>query len=336
MPAISVIIPTYNRQARLEKVLAALAQQTVAVDDMEVIVVSDGSTDGTDDALGEGRTPMPVTFLPQENQGVAVARNNGVGAATAELILFIDDDVVPEPECVAVHLDAHAGTTEPTVIVGPLLTPTDLDLEPWVDWEQTMLYKQYHAMARGEWEPSARQFYTGNASLPRATFRAAGGFDPSFRRGEDVELAYRLNDAGIPFRFEFRARAFHHASRTYESWLSNATSYGQNDVILWRDRGQQWLMPTVRAEYELRNPLTRRYTTLGLKRPRLGALVARRMPGLVRAAEQLGLDNVSRRGLSAVYNLAYYQGVVDELGGWDRFIEIESQLGRASREDSAR
>jgi len=64
---------------------------------------------------------------------------------------------------------------------------------PWVRWEQEMLMKQYKALLRKDWPATARQFYTGNASVRRSHIVAAGGFDEGFRRAEDVELAYRLD-----------------------------------------------------------------------------------------------------------------------------------------------
>ena len=69
-----------------------------------------------------------------------------------------------------------------------------------------MLAKQYEAMDRGVYGATARQFYTGNASVARRHVIAAGGFDTSFRRAEDVELAYRLADRGPAVRLRPRRR----------------------------------------------------------------------------------------------------------------------------------
>lgn len=331
MPALSIIVPTYNRWTRLQTVLEALANQTVPEAEVEIVVVSDGSPDETDAELSAGNSPVPVNFIQQENQGPAVARNTGVAKASGDLILFIDDDVVPEPECAAVHLAAHEKATMPMVIIGPLLTPEDLTLEPWVQWEQNMLYKQYEAMARGDWKPTARQFYTGNASLGREPFLESGGFDPTFLRGEDIELAYRLHDAGMSFDFDFGARAFHHASRGYGSWLSNASAYGRNDAMMWRDGGQSWILPTIRAEFYRRNPFTRLYAEAGLRAPKVGPVAAKAAPSMVAATSRVGLGSVGQRLLSAVYNLAYYQGVVDELGGLDAFRAVRPDGKQGSR-----
>ena len=139
---VSVVIPTYNRLPLLRRVLAALETQSTPLADFEVIVVSDGATDGTDPFLDTLTTPLQLRPVFQTNSGVAAARNAGVAAARAPLILFLDDDVVPAPDLVAVHLQLHENHDN-IVILGPMLTPDDHAMSPWVSWEQVMLYRQY-------------------------------------------------------------------------------------------------------------------------------------------------------------------------------------------------
>lgn len=321
-PKISVVIPTYNRCAQLERVLLGFVAQDLPPSDFEIIVVSDGSTDGTDEYLAGDSCPLDVVLVRQENQGPGVARNNGVEKSAAAIVLFVDDDVVPAPELVRVHLERHAEADERTVIIGPLLTPEDTSLEPWVEWEQRMLYKQYDAMARGDWSATARQFYTGNASLGRALFEESGGFDPTYRRGEDVELSYRLAGLDASFEFDPSARAFHHASRSYESWLSIAASYGGNDVKLWRDHGQRWLLPAARAEWGYRNPLTRFYTRRAMTNETLRNLLSGNGAEVTNLLERFGLGRAGQAVLSAIYNATYYQGLAEELGSFDDFLDL--------------
>ena len=103
------------------------------------------------------------------------------------------------------HARSHHEAGRDVVVLGPLLTPEGFEMAPWVRWEQEMLMKQYSAMLRGDWPATARQFYTGNASLRRSHILAAGGFDEGFRRAEDVELAYRLANNGLEFVFNIQA-----------------------------------------------------------------------------------------------------------------------------------
>ncbi|MCK5924044.1 MAG: glycosyltransferase family 2 protein, partial [Methylococcales bacterium] len=166
-------------------------------------------------------TCLELTAVSQPNAGAAAARNRGVSEAQGEIILFIDDDVVPTPTLIEDHLRHHE-TASDIVVIGPMLTPPHHSLLPWVAWEQAMLEKQYNAMQAGEWEPTPRQFYTGNSSIARQHLDAAGGFDTEFRRAEDVELAYRLADMGLRFIFDSQAVGYHYAERSFDSWMGIA------------------------------------------------------------------------------------------------------------------
>ncbi|MCZ7672777.1 MAG: glycosyltransferase family 2 protein [Chloroflexi bacterium] len=180
MTVISVVMPTYNRLPRLQRVLKAFEKQTFSTANFEVIVVSDGSLDGTNDYLNSFRPSFPFVLIIQENQGPAAARNKGIDKASGDYILFVDDDVVPQPNLIYEHMRFHE-MHENSVVVGPMLTPADFDMQPWVSWEQAMLVKQYAAMAEGQWAPTARQFFTGNASLLRSTLIDAGGLILPFK-----------------------------------------------------------------------------------------------------------------------------------------------------------
>src|SRR5579862_6274653 len=115
-PRISVVVPTYNRRARLERVLAGLDRQTLPFDRFEVVIVDDGSTDDTKAWLERhSQRAYHVTVATQQNGGPARARNRGVADAQGELILFLDDDVEPTPELLAEHLKLH--DAEPNLVV---------------------------------------------------------------------------------------------------------------------------------------------------------------------------------------------------------------------------
>ncbi len=322
-PAVSVVIPTFNRLDQLRRTLEGLAAQSGLSDAPQVVVVSDGSTDGTDEFLASPGVPLPVTAVRQVNQGPAAARNHGVGVATGDIIVFLDDDVVPAPDLIAAHLRHHAAAGDDgSVVIGPMVTPDGTPLSPWVRWEQDMLYKQYDAMDRGEYGATARQFYTANASVYRRQLLDAGGFDESFRRAEDVELAYRLADRGLRFTFARDAVVWHHAERSFAVWLDIARQYGRNDVIFGRDLGQQWLLDAIAAEFGGRHRLVRALTTACIPRPRLRRVVMASLRLTARATAAAGLRPLTRQALSALYNLAYYGGMADELGSPQRLLTL--------------
>jgi GT2 family glycosyltransferase len=308
------VVPTYNRLGRLRQVIAAFERQTYPSDAYEVIVISDGSTDGTDAYLETLQSTIRLRWLTQANQGPAAARNAGVRSAVGEYIVFVDDDVVPEPRLLEEHARSHHEAGRDVVVLGPLLTPEGFEMAPWVRWEQEMLMKQYRAMLRGDWGATARQFYTGNASLRRSHILDAGGFDEGFRRAEDVELAYRLATNGLEFVFNINAAGMHFADRSYRAWLDAAYSYGRNDVIFARDRNQKWLLPTIHREFLDRHFLIRSLVRMCSGRSRLTRLTNLMLKLAADGATLLRANVIEGQAYSGLFNLQYYNGFFNELG----------------------
>jgi GT2 family glycosyltransferase len=312
-PFVTVVVPTYNRYAGAVRLLTALAAQTYPAARFEVVVVDDGSTDGTADLLRDVLVPYALRAVRQANAGPAQARNRGVEQARGRLIVFLDDDVVPRPELLARHVEAHKRGLN-LVVIGPMVSPPSWLRPTWVRWEEAKLRDQYDAMVAGRYPCTPRQFYTGNASLSRDLFLASGGFDATFRRAEDVELAFRMRDLGADFVFEPRAEVLHYASRTFEAWAHTPYQYGQYDVAMARDKGHEAL-DCAAAEFHQRHRLTRLLarSCAGSPRRARGAVLALR--GAARAADLLGASGASMQALSGIFNLLYWQGVSDALGG---------------------
>jgi GT2 family glycosyltransferase len=317
VPVLSVVIPSHNRVDKLQQVLDGLARQDTC-EPFEVVVVSDGSTDGTEAYLTSGSPPMPVVAICQSNAGPAAARNRGVDAARGDVVVFVDDDVVPTPGLLSAHLAVHRRLGRDAVVIGPMLEPPGYRSAPWVRWEHAMLVKQYEAMGAGRYGATARQFYTGNASVRREHLQAVGGFDPSFRRLEDVELAYRLDDHGLRWTFCPEAVGLHYAERSFEAWRGIAYEYGRNDVVFGRDHGRQSVLRTIAAEYPTRRLFVRALVRLAVPRPRLSTAIEQAVRRYATTSVGCRARRLTRAALSVVYNIAYYRGVADGLGGADQ------------------
>jgi GT2 family glycosyltransferase len=314
-PAVSVVIPTYNRVDRWPAVLRGLSTQTLDVDEFEVVVVSDGSTDGTDEFLAGSTAPYDLRFETQANGGPAAARNRGVELARGPIVVFLDDDIVATPSLIERHLRWHRESHDDLAVIGPMLSPPDVELSAPIRWEQAMLYKQYDAMARGDYEPAYRQFFTGNASVPRARLLAAGGFDLRYRRNEDVELAYRMRLDGIRFVFDADAAAYHYAERSFRSWLRNAHEYGVNDVMFAREHAEAGLLERTRQEFATRHWLVRWTTRACVARAWLEPVSEQVLRTVAVASDKVHARRITQSALSGLYNLAYYCGMAEELGG---------------------
>jgi len=267
----------------------------------------------------------------QQNSGPAVARNNGLSRAKGEYVIFIDDDVVPQPQLIAEHARVHETSEQEVVVLGPMLTPEGFEMAPWVRWEQAMLMKQYAAMERGDWVPTARQFYTGNASLRRSHIVAANGFNENFRRAEDVELAYRLAEQDIGFVFNLAAVGMHYAERSFRSWLDIPYVYGRNDVIFARSYRQAWILSVVRDEFGRRHQFNRLITYACLGRPILSSAVTKALKFIAGIAGRVGVDRIAQMAYSALFSLRYYQGFADEFGNTNFLYRRTTNIAPSTR-----
>ncbi len=214
-PRFSVVIPTHQRRSTLELVLAAWRLQEPADLSFEIVVVDDGSTDGTAELLAEARPGrFELRSDRQRNRGPAAARNRALELARGELVLFTGDDIEPAPGLLAEHDRAHREAGDPALaVVGRI------DWPPGLATTATMRHItgrgaqqfSFHYMQDGA-EFDFRHFYTSNISVPRALLdREPAHFSTAFPHAafEDAELAYRLMRHGMTIRYHAAARAWH-------------------------------------------------------------------------------------------------------------------------------
>ena len=233
---ISVVIPTYNRSGHLGLVLDALARQTRPAH--EVIVVDDGSTDDTWALLqrwqaGPGAAERRLA-LHQENSRPGRARNNGVAHATGDLVIFLGDDTLPDPDFIAAHLARHTAAGGPAAVIG--YTGWDssrMRVTPFLQFINAEGPQFAYGLLDESLEVPFNCFYTSNVSLRRELLGEAP-FDPrlDFVGWEDVELGYRLNLAGVPLLYEPRARVRHVHPTTVRSFWRRQYGVGATFPVL--------------------------------------------------------------------------------------------------------
>jgi glycosyltransferase involved in cell wall biosynthesis len=314
LPFFSIVMPTYQRRESLRRTLETLARVEYPRDRLELVLVSDGSTDGSAEMARSLGLPFALHVLEQPNQGPAAARNLALAHARGPFVLFLDDDVLASPGLVAEHARAHVEAPDgDRVVIGTLLPP-DEPRSPWVQWELDTVVRQYEAMRDGRYPPTPRQFYTGNASARLALVLAAGAFDTTFKRAEDVELAFRLERQGLTFVFRQGASAVHMADRSLGSWLRAAYQYGRNDVVLGTRRGRPDMLQAIASEFWERSPLTRSLVRGGLRAPGVERAVAAPAAAAAWMALRLRRRRLSHAVCSALFSLVYWRGVSDELG----------------------
>jgi GT2 family glycosyltransferase len=309
-PLVNVVIATYQRPRPLERTLRALARQSFR--SFVVTVVDDASLEPTADNIAPDLMQEPWLQLLRQpaNGGPARARNVGVQSCATQLVAFVDDDVVPEPGWLQSMVDYALSGGPGTVVFGPLLAPPAWKLTPWNQWEADTLAKQYSRIAAGQYAPTWRQFFTGNALLWRDDFGAPGGFDESFTRAEDIELAYRLHLQGCQFRFASEAVGWHYAERSKEAWLALPRNYACFDREMHRLYPEMnWLgiLGRERSRRSLLLRIARRFIH-GRSRSALIRLAVEAS----RPVHALGVSRLSTRLLSLAYDLAYDEEIASQ------------------------
>jgi glycosyltransferase involved in cell wall biosynthesis len=211
-PKLTVSLCTYNRKSVLRQCLERLARQRLAPGTFEIVLVDDGSVDGTEAALAGLKLPVPLRALRQANGGLSAARNAGLAEARGALVLFINDDTLAAPDLVERHLERHAAHAgEEVAVLGTFEQPEAALGNALLRYlEGSTEIFSYCQLGRGERYDGFR-FWTCNVSVALAAVRAAGGFDESFRHYgcEDTDLGFRLGARGIPVVYEPGARAWH-------------------------------------------------------------------------------------------------------------------------------
>ena len=312
--ACSVVIPSCNRAAKLELLLAALATQDTAAP-FEVIVVLDGSTDDSKAVLSTWERLgafASLRWCEQTRQGQAIARNTGSFLARAPILLFLDDDVIPDPDLITVHL-AHHATGDRIVVLGDCevvrtSSKSLAELAMWMWWEDTN-----HRRSAAWQPPSYRDFCTGNLSLRREDFALVGGFDQDFTGygREDYELGYRLLRSGVRFVADRGARARHYNTATLRGMCAAARQEAHGDVMIAMKHPELVSGLRLSATEGLR---TRIAAGLAMFAPWLGVTVCFFMRGKTRIAEKLRLRRRWRAGVDFMWAYSYYRGLHDRLG----------------------
>jgi glycosyltransferase involved in cell wall biosynthesis len=232
---ISVVIPTYQRCASVRRTLEALARQTFAATDYEVIVPIDGSDDGTKEMIEAFHAPYRLGTTWQPNRGRAAARNAGIRQATGHLIVFLDDDMEPVPGFLLAHHDAHpAGSRR--AVVGPVPIPDEPSSPPIVHYRRRTTDALLDRLAQPGYTLDFRDVYTGNLSLSRDLLGEVGGFDETFERygHEDYELALRLVKAGVELGFSPQAVAVQRYDKDFAGLARDCMARGHTAVLFAR------------------------------------------------------------------------------------------------------
>ena len=235
IPRVSVIIPTHQRRASVERALRALMTQTLPRETYEVIVAIDGSTDGTAELLEAFHAPFALRCVRKPRGGRASACNAGLRVATAPTVVFLDDDMEASESLLATHLAAHATGTR-VGVVGAVPIRVDASSPAVTRYVANRFNGHLANLAAPGYEFGLRDFYSGNFSVARAAMIDVGGFDESFTAygNEDLELSLRLRAAGVGLVFRADAVAYQHYEKDFAALARDTIEKGRTAVQLAR------------------------------------------------------------------------------------------------------
>jgi GT2 family glycosyltransferase len=220
-PTLSVIIPVHNAAAHLKRCLDHVALSTYT--DYELIVVDDGSTDGSAE-VAETYGCKLVRCLT--NGGPAAARNRGIQEASGEILYFFDSDVCVRPDTLGRVADCFASYPETEALIG------SYDEEPGEPDFLSQYRNLFHHWIHQGGSSNATTFWSGCGAIRKSVLVEYGGFNEEYRRPsiEDIELGYRMRSDGRRMRLDKQLRVKHMKRWTFWQIL-------RTDVL---DRGIPW------------------------------------------------------------------------------------------------
>ena len=234
-PEISVLLCSYNGGKKLPTFFEAMKRQTLGKDKFEIICVNDGSTDNTGESMQEALGNLPGSYHQHPvNRALAAARNTAIDAARGRLLLFVNDDTYPEPDCLQRHIDFHhsLGKSNIAALGSVKFTENVKDYVLSRVIEKNNLLFPLVGTEKGK-EYNFNHFVTANLSVHKALFTDNQiKFDTSFRKYgcEDIELAYRLWQKGMRVMFNPEALVRHEHYMSLDDYIRREDNNNSNLV----------------------------------------------------------------------------------------------------------
>jgi glycosyltransferase involved in cell wall biosynthesis len=231
---ISVIIPTYNNRDVLRETIRALCEQTPAAGLYEIVVVDDGSTDGTAEMVAElsAGAGAVIRYATQANRGRSAARNLGVTVAQGRIVVFLDSDLWATPTLLAEHHRHYPAGVTGRGVQGRTVTHPESRVTPFMKVKE--MTPDLTIRRRRDLSPF--HVTTRNCSMLRQEVLDAGGFDETFSGygWEDIELAMRMHVRGVRFEYEPMALGYHHHVEDLMGVREKLRQAGVGAVYFWR------------------------------------------------------------------------------------------------------
>ena len=217
--SLSIIIPTYNRKDRLKQCLGVLLNQSYPHNKYEIIIVDDGSTDGTEEAIKNINKPN-ITYIKQQNKGAGAAINTGAKMANGDILAFTEDDCVVSNNWVDTITDLFNKYPQTAAFAGECV---DLFYRKQEESNVPCNCDDFKKMRLNRIST-----YIGNGSfaIKKEIFEKIGGYDESFRVQEDCEFNIRLLKQGYEIFISPKLKAAHYTDHRIKNVFKKAFDFG--------------------------------------------------------------------------------------------------------------
>ena len=238
---ITVIIPTFNRSDALRQTLDALSANDYPTDRWEAIVIDDASTEDMSGVVQRiERGGFQGRYIRQtKNAGPAAARNLGASEAGGEYLIFIDNDIIAQPDFIRAHIETLQANPGCWVLGRIVHTPL-MRSTPFGRYRDSV-WEAFHKEHGNAGISQTTGISAANISLPAKDFKALGGFDEDFTiaSSEDWELGMRARQNGVRVLYNPGIVVVHNDwAVSLVRFCERQKLYSVSDVLLWRKYGE--------------------------------------------------------------------------------------------------
>ncbi|MCD6169778.1 MAG: glycosyltransferase [Candidatus Latescibacteria bacterium] len=255
---VSVIIPSRNNKSILLKTLNSLSRQTIPPEQYEVIVVDDGSTDGTEESISQVNPPFELRYYYQEFKGQSAASNLGIKKARGHFTLLTCSDIIAKENLLEEHLRTHNRFKEDIVVLGYIPYSPEIKVTPFMEFLITDGPLFAYQLIEDKDDVPPLFLYAPNVSVKTKRLIEVGMFDEEFKYGaQDSDLGIRLRLRGLRMVYNEKAIGYHYHPTNVNAFCYRQKMAGKAAFLLASKH------PKISSIYDLKNRVLKDYLGKG-------------------------------------------------------------------------
>ncbi len=316
---VSVLIASYNNKRTLIPCLQHLSDQTFTASRFEVVVILDGSTDGSNEALQDLQRPFQLSVINKNNEGKAIALNEGARIARGKYFIVIDSDILTNPEFIESHFNS---LQEADVVIGPIplseLSPVSFMTDGVKEWAD----QHCCDIAQKTNNFTCMDIFGANLSISKSAFEEIGGYRTDLRRTQDLHIGKKIINGGLKVAFCKTAIAAQIFDKTVPDLYDNLYYDGKSHYLFIQEYPEEKI--NFKLGHYLPQTLSKRMLRPLIMRNRL-------LGNLIVTFSRIVLEWCRSQGLQwavlgdikgLIGDCIYWQGVYEEINDRKKFTEF--------------